>query len=184
MAIPLKENDPGMPEPSERPERVASSDVPTYDTYPAEPPRTSGWRPADRQLSAGEHNPRLDEGAEKIGALVGDAVVRGREAMRKFGSMRQEVRRTSESKVQELTEEARDRWSNARATAQQRLEDWRDAARESAENARQTLVQRTREARIRAKDYVDENPQHVLLAIAGAAFAIGLTARIMRSSRD
>jgi ElaB/YqjD/DUF883 family membrane-anchored ribosome-binding protein len=181
MAIPLKENDPGLPEPTER-ERLISADVPTYDTYPAEPPRTSGWRPADSR--APERNARLDERAERVGSLVGDVVNRGRQALGRFDSMKSDVRRSSGDKVQELKERASEKWANARATAQGRLQDWRETARDTANNAKEMVVERTRDARIRAKAYTNENPHHVLLGIAGAAFAIGLTARIMRGSRD
>lgn len=180
MAIPLKENDPGIPEPSER---LSSADVPTYDTYPAEPPRTSGWRPGG-QVSGRDRNPRLDESAERIGSMVGDAVNRGREALRRFDSMKAEASRSSKSKVQEFSDRAEEKWSEARDAARERLEDWRDAARESANNAKEMLIEKTREARIRAKDYTNQNPHHILFGIAGLAFAIGLTARLMRRSRD
>jgi ElaB/YqjD/DUF883 family membrane-anchored ribosome-binding protein len=180
MAIPLKENDPGVPEAADR-ERPASADVPTYDTYPAEPPGTSGWRPADQSA---ERHPQLDDKAEKIGSFVGEVVNRGREAMSRFDSIKSDVRRSSGDKVQELKQRAEEKWSNARAAAQDRLYDWRDRARDSANDAKQMVVQRTREARTRAKAYTNENPHHVLLGIAGAAFAIGLTARLMRRSRD
>jgi len=180
MAIPLKENDPGIPEATER---LASADVPTYDTYPAEPPPAE-WRPADRYAATGERNPQLDDTAEKIGSFAGDVMNRGRQALGRFGSMKEDIRRSSGDKVQELRQRAEQKWSNARAVAQDRLQDWRETARDSAANAKETVVQRTREARIRAKAYTNENPHHVLLGIAGAAFAIGLTARLMRRSRD
>jgi len=181
MAIPLKENDPGLPEPSDR-ERATSADLPTYNTYPAEPPRGSEWRPADR--SAAERNPRLDERAERVGSFVGDVVNRGRRAFGRLDSIKSDVRRSSGDKVQELKQRAADNWAHARATAQDRLQDWRETARDSANNAKEMVFERTRDARIRAKAYTNENPHHVLLGIAGAAFAIGLTARIMRRSRD
>jgi len=181
MAIPLKENDPGMPEPSER---LSSADVPTYDTYPAELPRTRGWRPPGGRLSTPEHNPRLDESAERIGSLVGDAVNRGREALRRFDSMKAEAGRSSKSKVQEFSDRAEEKWSEARDAAKERFDEFRESAQKSAQNAKQMLAEKTREARVRAKNYTNENPHHILLGIAGLAFAIGLTARLMRRSRD
>ncbi|MFL6299502.1 MAG: hypothetical protein ACJ71N_02705 [Terriglobales bacterium] len=183
MAVPLKENDPGLPEAQDR-QRLASADVPTYDTYPAEPPRNSEWRPADQQSFNTGRNPQLDDSAQRIGSFVGDMVNRGREALGRFDSMKSDVRRSSGDKVQELKQRAEEKWSDARAAAQDRLEDWRASARESANNAKDMVVQRTRDARIRAKAYTNENPHHVLLWIAGAAFALGLTARLMRRSRD
>jgi len=183
MAIPLKENDPGVPEAADR-ERLASADLPTYDTYPAEPPKVSTWRPADQQPFHPERNPRLDENAEKIGSFVGDVVNRSRHAIGRFDSMKSDVRRSSEDKVQELKRRAEEKWSNARAMAQDRLQDWSESARDSANRTKDMVVQRTREARIHAKAYTNENQHHVLLGIAGAAFAIGLAARIMRRSRD
>jgi len=142
----------------------------------------SEWRPADRE--AAERNPQLEDHAERIGSFVGDVVNRGREALGRFDSMKSDVRRSSGDKVQELKHRASEKWANARATAQGRLQDWRETARDSANNTKEMVVERTRDARIRARAYTNENPHHVLLGIAGAAFAIGLTARIMRRSRD
>jgi ElaB/YqjD/DUF883 family membrane-anchored ribosome-binding protein len=183
MAEPLRQNEPTIPENLRPIEASTSADVPTYDTYPAEPPRTSGWRPSE-QRSMNVRNPQLDERAHKIGSFVGDVVNRGREAFGKVDAMKSDVRRSSGDRVQELKQRAEEKWSNARSAARERLEDWRETARDSANNAKDAVVQRTREARIRAKAYTNENPYRVLLGIAGAAFAIGLTARIMRRSRD
>jgi ElaB/YqjD/DUF883 family membrane-anchored ribosome-binding protein len=192
MAIPLRGNDPTTdpmtPElsgESSENEVRSSADVPTYDTYPAEPPRDIDWEGRKDQWRTYEtRNPRLNETAEKIGSTVGEMVNRAQEARRKFGSRRDDIRQSSAGKVEEFKQRAQEQWSNATEAAQHRLDDWKQTAQESADEARRAIVQKTREARIRTRAYVNENPHHVLLGIAGAAFAVGLTARIMRSRHD
>ena len=185
MAIPLRGNDAPIPEPLEEQGEVRSSaDVPTYDSYPGEPTREVDWRERQEQWRAFDtHNPRLNETAEKIGSAVGDMVNRAQEARRHFDSMKQDLGRTSEGKLGEIRRRAQEKWSNAAEATQERLEDWKQTARHSAEEARDAIMERTRELRSKTRAYVHENPHHVILGIAGAAFAIGLTARIWRSQR-
>ena len=184
MAIPLRGNDPTVPEISEENEVRSSADVPTYDTYPGEPLRAVDWKGRqERWREFGTQNPRLNETAEKIGSAVGDVVNRAQEARRRFESAKQDVRERSESKVEGIRRRAQERWSNATETVQQRLEAWKQTALASADDARQVITSRGREFRTKARGYVDENPYHVILGIAGAAFAIGLTIRIWRSQR-
>jgi ElaB/YqjD/DUF883 family membrane-anchored ribosome-binding protein len=118
------------------------------------------------------------------GAPTKHVVNRAQEARRKFGNRRDDIRQSSASKVEEFKQRAQEQWSNATDAAQQRLDDWKQSAQESADEARRAIVQKTREARIKTRAYVNENPHHVLLGIAGAAFAVGLTARILRSRHD
>jgi ElaB/YqjD/DUF883 family membrane-anchored ribosome-binding protein len=186
MAIPLKGNDPAVPEPRDDEREVRSSaDVPTYDTYPAEPPRNIDWQQRqERWRAASNQNPRLNETAEKIGSAVGEMMNRAQDARRRISSAQDDMRRSSGSKVEEIKQRAQEKWTNATDVAQQRLEDWKRTARDSAESAREQIAQRTREARVKTRVYVDENPHHVILGIAGAAFAVGLAARIWRSQRD
>src|SRR3954467_5121050 len=153
MAIPLRGNDPTTdpmtPELSAETEVRSSADVPTYDTYPAEPPRDIDWEGRKHQWRAYEgSNPRLNETAERIGSTVGDMVNRAQEARRKFGSRRDDLRQSSRFKVEEFKERAQQQWSRATDMAQQRLEDWKQAARDSAEDARVAIGQKTRDARI------------------------------------
>ena len=189
MAIPLRGNDPTTdpmtPELSAETEVRSSADVPTYDTYPAEPPRDIDWQGRKDQWRSYEtRNPRLSETAEKIGSTVGEMMNRAQEARRRFGSTRDDIRQTSASKIEELKHRAQEQWSKATDVAQERLEDWKQTAQESADEARRAVTQKAREARVKARAYVNENPHHVLLGIAGAAFALGLTARILRSRHD
>jgi ElaB/YqjD/DUF883 family membrane-anchored ribosome-binding protein len=190
MATPLRGNDPTTdpmtPELSAETEVRSSADVPTYDNYPGEPAvEAVNWEGRKDQWRSYEmRNPRLNETAERIGSTVGDMVNRAQEARRRFGSRRDDLRQSSSNKVQEIKQRAQEQWSNATDVAQQRLQGWKRTARDSAEDAREAVVQRTREARVKARAYADENPHHVLLGIAGAAFAIGLTARILRSRHD
>lgn len=184
MAIPLRGHDAPISEPVEEGEVRSSADVPTYDSYPGEPTGEVNWRDRqERWRSFDNRNPRLNETAEKIGSAVGDMVNRAQGVRRRFDSMKQDLGRTSEGKIGEIRQRAQEKWSTATEAAQERLQDWKQAASESAEEARDAVIQRTREFRTKTRTYVNENPHHVLLGIACAGFAIGLTARIWRSQR-
>src|SRR5207302_7736565 len=78
MAIPLRGNDPSVREiPEDTEARSSSADVPTYDSYPAEPPRSVDWKGRqERWREFDARSPRLNETAEKIGRAVGDMVNR------------------------------------------------------------------------------------------------------------
>jgi len=185
MAIPLRGNDPSVPEIPEETEVRSSSDVPTYDTYPAEPPQEAVWKYRNaRWNQSGLRNPQLNETAEKNGSAVGEVVNRAQEARRRFDSMKQDLGQSSGSKVEEIRQRTQEQWSSATGAVQRRVEDWKQTARSAAEDARDAMMRRTREVRTKARGYVDENPHHVILGIAGAAFAVGLATRIWRSQRD
>ena len=185
MAEPLRENEPTVPENLRGIKTRSSADVPSYDNYPAEPPGDIDWKERqERWRAPGNQNPRLNETAEKIGSAMGEMVNRAQDARRKISSAQDDARRSSGSKVDEIKQRAQEKWADATDAAQQRLDDWKRTARDSAENAKEQIVQRTREAREKTRAYVDENPHHLILGIAGAAFAIGLAARIWRSQRD
>src|SRR3954470_14591003 len=99
MAIPLRGNDPTTdpmtPELSAESEVRSSADVPTYDTYPAEPPRGMNWEGRKDQWRSYEtRKTRLHETAERIGSTVGEMVTRAQEARRKFGSRRDDIRQS------------------------------------------------------------------------------------------
>ena len=185
MAKPLRGNDPSVPEIPEETEVRSSADVPTYDSYPAEPPPEAVWKYRNaRWNQSGLRNPQMNETAEKIGSAVGDMVNRAQEARRRFDSMKQDLGQSSGSKVEEIRQRAQEQWSSVTGAARRRVEDWKQTARSGAEDARDAMMRRTREVRTKAWGYVDENPHHVILGIAGAAFAVGLATRIWRSQRD
>src|SRR4051794_15182395 len=136
MATPLRGNDPTTdpmtPELSAETEVRSSADVPTYDTYPAEPPRDIDWEGRKDQWRSYEtSNPRLNDTAERIGSTVGEMVNRVQEARGRFGHRRDDIRQSSASKVEELKQRAQEQWSNATDAAQQRLQEWKRTARDS-----------------------------------------------------
>src|SRR3954466_13313160 len=110
MAIPLRGNDPTtdpmtpeLSDESAETEVRSSADVPTYDTYPAEPPRDIDWEGRKDQWRSYEtSNPRLNDTAERIGSTVGEMVNRVQEARGRFGDRRDDIRQSSASKVDEL----------------------------------------------------------------------------------
>jgi ElaB/YqjD/DUF883 family membrane-anchored ribosome-binding protein len=102
-------------------------------------------------------NLRLNEATGAIGGAVGSAV--------------EEVRR-----LPERLEEMKARFTVIRGRAQEgaasKAADLKQAAREHAHGARS-----------RAAYYAREYPLHVIAAVAGAGFALGIALRIWRSTR-
>ena len=71
MAKPLRGNDPSVPEIPEETEVRSSADVPTYDSYPAEPPPEAVWKYRNaRWNQSGLRNPQMNETAEKPASRV------------------------------------------------------------------------------------------------------------------
>src|ERR1043166_4008736 len=107
MTEPLRENEPTVPENLRRRKAPSPADVPTYDSYPAEAPQATKWRARqERWREYGTRNTRLNETAEKIGSAVGDMVNRAQDARRRFESVKEDMRRESGSKVEDIKQRA------------------------------------------------------------------------------
>jgi ElaB/YqjD/DUF883 family membrane-anchored ribosome-binding protein len=133
--------------------------------YPELSPGVRGYvhTPVSRQLppSLGG-NPRLNHTAESIGSAVGSAVERVRELPRRLQGRMQEMKQ---------------RFTVIRGRA-------RGDASEAARDLKQTAEQKIVQARSRAAHYAREYPIQVILAVTGAAFILGFSLRIWRSTRD
>ena len=106
---------------------------------------------------ANARNPRLNETAEAIGNAVGVAV--------------ESVRHLPE-RLQEVKERLTVLRGRSEEQAASQLADLKETARERAEIAR-----------TRAAYYTREYPLHVIAAIGGAGFVLGIALRIWRSTR-
>ncbi len=182
----------------------SSGDVPRFDTYPAPAPEENG-READRQpyapvnlnvdygapagsgpaaenphmnaasdQSASNQRPfnrgafdqtALNQTAEKIGTLIGTAVNIVKSVPRQLQSVPGNV-------------------ASVRDRLRERGEELRQDASEAAHQWRQTAQAKVQQARERTAQYVRENPFHVIVAVAGVAFCLGVTLRIWRSSLE
>jgi ElaB/YqjD/DUF883 family membrane-anchored ribosome-binding protein len=104
-----------------------------------------------------QHGERLNKSAETIGNVVGAAVDRVRHLPQRFGDMKQ-------------------RLTLIRGRA-------RDQAAVSTTDLSRTAQEKARQVRTRAEFYANEYPVESILAIAGAAFVLGVLLRVWRSSR-
>jgi ElaB/YqjD/DUF883 family membrane-anchored ribosome-binding protein len=137
-----------MPEPRSR----TSSDVPDFDTYPAQSPEEVGAPEAaavpERELPEwGDH--RLNQQAERVGRAVGHTVVaarmareRVRVAKARVVTMQGRARESAASTVDALRHEAQTRVDELRHTAEIRLRSARAVAADKIEDLRESPASR------------------------------------------
>lgn len=164
----------------------SSSDVPSYDTYPASPP----VKERDRLLEENTRSP-LEQRAADLGAAAGKVV-----------SMMKQARVA----VEHLPEHpVFDRLSDLAENARARAEYLRSVAAESTQRLAQTAREKTAElgrqarektadlgrqarsgyvrARIRTRQTAREYPVQVVLAAGIVGFLIGVGLRLRRAKR-
>jgi ElaB/YqjD/DUF883 family membrane-anchored ribosome-binding protein len=176
---------------------------------PLEDPILKGEMRPERELpEAG--NPRLNRTAEQIGSVLGKAVTQARRvpdsARRGLHVVRDRAQEASDGAAAQISNSA----SSLAESAQRRAREFADVAEERgrvlidkaddlsqnvaqrANEIKQQLDERTRELRAKAKlnvqqaqwrgeRLIQERPIHVLAGIAGAAFLLGVSLRIVRS---
>lgn len=114
---------------------------------------------------AGLNQSALNQTAEKIGAAIGTAVNIVRSIQRQLQSVPNNV-------------------VSIRQRVRERGEEFRQDASEAAREWRQNAQIRMQQARQRTAQYVHDNPFHVIAAVAGVAFCLGVGLRIWRSNLD
>jgi ElaB/YqjD/DUF883 family membrane-anchored ribosome-binding protein len=107
----------------------------------------------------------LNQTAVKIGTLIGTTVNIFKGVQHQLGSV--------PSNVVSMRERLRERGQEFRHDASDAAREWRRAAQARAQQARERTAQ-----------YIQENPFHVIVAVAGVAFCLGVALRIWRSSLD
>lgn len=145
--------------------KYASSDVPEYSSYPAEPDREIPQRYISELDAMPQNN--LDEHGRKIGAALGRLVNRLNEVT---GPMQARMSR----EVRRLNDEV----DLAKTAAGHTYE---DLSRKAGQSARQALYEaraRMTQARRRAEQTIDQYPVETLAAagVAGILLGIGLRA--------
>jgi ElaB/YqjD/DUF883 family membrane-anchored ribosome-binding protein len=169
-----------------------SSDVPTFDTYPASPPvNPSGALPPDHLLEEGRPLSPMEQRAADLGAAAGKVVFMVKQARLKAEHLPQHP--------------VFDRLSNLADNARVRAEYLRSRAGDHAQRLAQTARERTAElgqqardkaadigrqartgyyrVRLRANQTAREYPVHVVAAAGIVGFLIGVGLRIRRANR-
>jgi ElaB/YqjD/DUF883 family membrane-anchored ribosome-binding protein len=187
----------------QNPRNALGNGVPLQD-----PIITDGMRP-ERELPE-PGNARLNRTAEQIGSALGRAVTQARRvpetARRGLHVVRDRAQEAGDGAAAQISTSA----SSLAESAQRRAREFVDVAEERgrvlldkaddlsqnvtqrAGEIKQQLDERTRElrakarlnvqqARWRGERLIQERPLHLLAGIAGAAFAVGVSLRIMRS---
>lgn len=134
-------------------------DFPDFDTYPGGLPDSGHTLPP---ASAQRAENGINQAAERVGSVVGTAVLAARRLPKQLNSTLSTVKdRLVLVKGRGVRE------VNSRAA------DLKEAAGNTARNAQQ-----------RARYYANEYPLHVLAGVAALAFLAGFGLRIWRGSRD
>lgn len=161
------------------------------ETFPAEIPTVRPERELPAQPSRA--NPRLNEMAEAIGGVLGNASRQVRNARDRFtviqgggvegaGSSAEHIKQAA-ARVEEIKQRAGAALAHTRIQATAKLEDMRTRASQVAEEAKNSAVRRARLARLRAARFRAERPLTVIGIIGGAAFLLGIFLRLGRDKR-
>jgi ElaB/YqjD/DUF883 family membrane-anchored ribosome-binding protein len=111
--------------------------------------------------------------AESVGTSVGKTVNTVNNSVKTGLDVVSERTKEAGEKLAEIAEETRVRAQNLALEAGRRAQDMREAA-----------IFRARKARSEARRIANERPIETILAVAGAAFVVGVALRIWRSNRD
>lgn len=167
-----------------------SSDVPDFDTYPAEPPRQEKHIRRDGESA-------LEQRARQVGTALGKAVATVRRTQEALKDVVAETTEVAASEVDALKNKAHQtsaRVSGLTDTVKAKAEDWTAAAVSRAEELRLAAEEKTSalgsrikaeyyRTRIRANQLVRDHPLHVVLAAGALGFLLGAGMRIWRTNR-
>jgi ElaB/YqjD/DUF883 family membrane-anchored ribosome-binding protein len=172
--------------------RARSSDIPSFDTYPAPTPSEAQSTPQDwpYEPKSDEYRPgneRLNRKAEQVGASVGRAVRAAKDMRERFGGIRDRQGRPGmteelKEKVAEVAGQARGKIEDLRESASEQFDELSVRARDAAARARVRV--RVNEAREHAQRYARENPLHVIAGALLAGILLGIGLRVWRSSDE
>lgn len=178
-----------------------SSDVPSYDTYPAEVPGPeNSERPASDNLALPPS--ALEERARQVGTAMGKVVVMLRRSQRQLKDIGAEkadeanarinvLADTARTKAQEAASRIGEMADAARARSQELMEEAAARAQESKQaalNRASELRERAKinyyRARLRANQIARDYPVQVVLAAGAVGMLVGIGLRIWRANRE
>lgn len=180
------------------PERLhRSSDIPDFDTYPANPPRRT------------DSSTGLEERARQVGSAIGKAVVtvrKTRERVKDIANQTSEAAASRISEVKNKAQETASRVGNIPDTVKIKAQQWSEVAATRANELRQATVQKVDElrqttaekvselgsqiksgyyrTRVRANQVVREYPLQVVLIAGALGFFLGVGLRIWRANHE
>jgi len=164
-----------------------SSDVPNFDTYPAQPPAP------ERALPSGDS--ALEKGARQVGATIGKAVYILRKGQQNVKETADDVTSRASARVVDIKSKAQQSIGDLADAAKNTAQRWTSTAATRAGELRQATAAKVSEVgsqikigyyrtRMRANRVVREYPLHVVLVAGGIGFLMGVGLRIWRASRE
>jgi ElaB/YqjD/DUF883 family membrane-anchored ribosome-binding protein len=163
-----------------------SSDLPNFDTYPANPAL-----PAEGETVTTAKSP-IEERAGQAGATLGKAVavvrnigdrLRTSADNRGLGDKVSDIADQTKARAQEIAGQTKARAQEIGEAAASRAEEWGRILRERLEHLRRRARHQLREGNVRARRATRDYPLQVALAAGAAGFLIGVLLRIRRASR-
>lgn len=160
-----------------------SSDVASFDTYPADPVEPGLAQDPDRLLPEEGDSSALDEYGAQLGSAAGQAVLAFRRAQQRVKDLTREkkasVTEIATTRMQQVREEA----TRLREESGKRGEEWRRVLRERAGEWRRQTKNGIYRARLRAREIQNDRPLQVVAGAAAAGVVIGAVLRIWRANR-
>ncbi len=170
-----------------------SSDIPNFDTYPANPPDSGSLAPEQNKSA-------LEQRASQVGAAMGKVVVMLRKSQDRLKDMASEKGEEASTRLNDLTETAKGRAQDAAAQVQEladaakvKTQEWTRTASVRADELRHLAAEKASElrsrarvnyyrARLRANQISRDYPIHVVLAAGAVGLLLGAGMRIWRAS--
>lgn len=163
-----------------------SSDIPDFDTHPANPPRRT------------DSNTALEDRARQVGRAVGKTVVTLRKTQERLKDVASQTSEAAASRIENVKSRAQEtasRVGNLKDTVKNKAQEWSETATAKAGELRQATVAKVGElgsqiktgyyrARLRTNQVVREYPLHVVLAAGALGFLLGVGLRIWRVNRE
>ena len=160
-----------------------SSDVASFDTYPADPAEPGLAQDPDRLLPEEAESSSLEQYGSQLGSAAGQAVLAFRRAQQRVKDLAREKKASVTEIASARVDQVRDQTATLRQETARRGEEWRRALSERAGEWRRQARNGIYRARLRAREIQNDRPLQVVAGAALAGLVIGAVLRIWRANR-
>jgi ElaB/YqjD/DUF883 family membrane-anchored ribosome-binding protein len=160
-----------------------SSDVASFDTYPADPAGSGLAQDPDRLLPEGAESSSLEQYGSQLGSAAGQAVLAFRRAQERVKDLAREKKTSVTDIASARVDQVRDQTAKLRQETARRGEEWQRMLRERAGEWRRQVRNGIYRARLRAREIQNDRPLQVVAGAAVVGVVIGAVLRIWRASR-
>lgn len=160
-----------------------SSDIASFDTYPADPVEPGLAQDPDRLLPQEGDSSSLEQYGAQLGSAAGQAVLAFRRAQQRVRDLARDKKASVTDIASARVEQVRDQTAKLREETAKRGEEWGRIVRERVGELRRQARNGIYRARLRAREIQHDRPLQVVAGAAVAGLVIGAVLRIWRANR-